>query len=97
MLFVSLDDVCGDEDHEDSEYNFMAEDQKEEKEEYRNDRAVRIPSKLHCRSSFLKLQDVHVRFKLPDSCCAQSPACRGYRAGMFGLCCSLDNCKIYKN
>ena len=43
---MSLDDVCGDEDHEDSEYNFMAEDQKEEKEEYRNDRAVRIPSKL---------------------------------------------------
>ena len=40
------DDVCGDEDHEDSEYNFMAEDQKEEKEEYRNDRAVRITSKL---------------------------------------------------
>ena len=43
---MSLDDVCGDEDHEDSEYNFMAEDQKEEKEEYRNDRAVRITSKL---------------------------------------------------
>ena len=46
LCCLSLDDVCGDEDHEDSEYNFMAEDQKEEKEEYRNDRAVRIPSKL---------------------------------------------------
>lgn len=43
---VSPDDICGEEDHEDSEYNFMAEDQKEEKEEYRNDRAVRIPRKL---------------------------------------------------
>lgn len=44
---MSPDDICGEEDHEDSEYNFMAEDQKEEKEEYRNDRAVRIPRKLH--------------------------------------------------
>lgn len=50
MFFFPLsilipDEVCGEEDHEDSEYNFMAEDQKEEKEEYRNDRAVRIPRK----------------------------------------------------
>ena len=50
MFFFSLsilipDEVCGEEDHEDSEYNFMAEDQREEKEEYRNDRAVRIPRK----------------------------------------------------
>ena len=47
-VFLSIlisDEVCGEEDHEDSEYNFMAEDQKEEKEEYRNDRAVRIPRK----------------------------------------------------
>lgn len=42
---INSDEVCGEEDHEDSEYNFMAEDQKEEKEEYRNDRAVRIPQK----------------------------------------------------
>lgn len=33
-------------DPEDSEYNFMAEDQKEEKEEYRTDRAVKISRKL---------------------------------------------------
>ena len=48
FVFLSIlisDEVCGEEDHEDSEYNFMAEDQKEEKEEYRNDRAVRIPRK----------------------------------------------------
>ena len=48
FFFLSIlipDEVCGEEDHEDSEYNFMAEDQKEEKEEYRNDRAVRIPRK----------------------------------------------------
>lgn len=30
---------------EDKEYDYMAENHKEEKEEYRNDRAVRIPSK----------------------------------------------------
>lgn len=47
FFFILIpDEVCGEEDHEDSEYNFMAEDQKEEKEEYRNDRAVRIPRKL---------------------------------------------------
>lgn len=46
FLYLTSDDICGEEDHEDSEYNFMAEDQKEEKEEYRNDRAVRIPRKL---------------------------------------------------
>ena len=48
FFFLSIlipDEVCGEEDHEDSEYNFMAEDQREEKEEYRNDRAVRIPRK----------------------------------------------------
>lgn len=45
-LLNPSDDVCGEEDHEDTEYNFMAEDQKEEKEEYRNDRAVRIPRKF---------------------------------------------------
>ena len=32
-----------DDENEDTEYNFMAEDHKEEQEEYRNDRAVRIP------------------------------------------------------
>ena len=44
---MSSDDVCVEEDHEDTEYNFMAEaNQKEEKEEYRNDRAVRITRKI---------------------------------------------------
>ena len=33
-------------DPEDSEYNFMAEDQKEEQEEYRTDRAVKISRKI---------------------------------------------------
>ncbi|XP_068694172.1 uncharacterized protein [Montipora foliosa] len=45
-LVNSTDDVCVEEDHDDTEYNFMAEaNQKEEKEEYRNDRAVRITQK----------------------------------------------------
>ena len=34
------------EDPEDSEYNFMADDQKEEQEEYRNDRAVKVSRKF---------------------------------------------------
>ena len=42
-MYLRVDEVCGEDDQEDTEYNFMAEDQKEEKEEYRNDRAVRIP------------------------------------------------------
>lgn len=47
-LDFCLEDVSIEEDHEDTEYNFMAEaNQKEEKEEYRNDRAVRITRKLH--------------------------------------------------
>ncbi len=33
-------------DPEDSEYNFMAEEQKEEQEEYRTDRAVKISRKI---------------------------------------------------
>ena len=43
IFVLHVDEVCGEDDQEDTEYNFMAEDQKEEKEEYRNDRAVRIP------------------------------------------------------
>ena len=58
---MSTDDVCGDEDHEDSEYNFMAEDQKEEKEEYRNDRAVRITSKLLQLSSSFFFSSCHAQ------------------------------------
>lgn len=47
-LDFCLEDGSIEEDHEDTEYNFMAEaNQKEEKEEYRNDRAVRITRKLH--------------------------------------------------
>lgn len=45
IFVLRVDEVCGEDDQEDTEYNFMAEDQKEEKEEYRNDRAVRIPRK----------------------------------------------------
>lgn len=46
--YFYLEDFSIEEDHEDTEYNFMAEaNQKEEKEEYRNDRAVRITRKLH--------------------------------------------------
>ena len=45
IFVLHVGEVCGEDDQEDTEYNFMAEDQKEEKEEYRNDRAVRIPRK----------------------------------------------------
>ncbi|XP_048583335.1 GON-4-like protein isoform X3 [Nematostella vectensis] len=38
-------DLPDEDTEEDMEYNFMAENLKEEKEEYRNDRAVRIPKK----------------------------------------------------
>ena len=31
------------EDQDDMEYNYLADQQEEEKEEFRNDRAVRIP------------------------------------------------------
>ena len=43
-------------DPEDSEYNFMAEDQKEEREEYRTDRAVKISRKIILASACLLSQ-----------------------------------------
>lgn len=68
-VFFSLsilipDEVCGEEDHEDSEYNFMAEDQREEKEEYRNDRAVRIPRKWCSSFSLHKPSFKFVQLKI---------------------------------
>ena len=35
------------EDNEDTEYNYLADHQEEEKEEFRNDRAVKISSKRY--------------------------------------------------
>lgn len=35
------------EDNEDTEYNYLADHQEEEKEEFRNDRAVKISSESH--------------------------------------------------
>ena len=67
MFCFYLDDVCVEEDHDDTEYNFMAEaNQKEEKEEYRNDRAVRITRKLNANPlkllTVLLLQHVSTNF-----------------------------------
>ena len=45
IVCLLTDDGHTDDENDDTEYNFMAEDQKEEMEEYRNDRAVRIPRK----------------------------------------------------
>ena len=38
--------VCGEEDGDDAEYNYLADQMDEEKEEFRDDRAVRISSEL---------------------------------------------------
>ncbi len=38
---------CGEEDGDDTEYNYLADQLDEEKEEFRDDRAVRISSEPH--------------------------------------------------
>lgn len=81
-LAFCLEDVSIEEDHEDTEYNFMAEaNQKEEKEEYRNDRAVRITRKLHKSSK--------TTLKISLTWCNGTSLVQGYTLVFVILCCGI--------